>query len=253
MHITILGSGTSQGVPVIACPCDVCKSTDPLDKRLRSSIMVETDTTCIVIDAGPDFRQQMLRENVKRVDAIFITHEHKDHTAGLDDVRSFNYLYKCPMKIYASPQTQESLKLEYSYVFKKNCYPGIPEFDLISLDETPVTVGNICVQPIEVLHMFLKVFAFRINNFAYVTDTNYISPESFNKLKGTEYLVIDALRKEPHLSHFDLEQAISVSQKIGAKKTWFTHISHLMGKSKDIEPLLPDSMFFAYDGMTIDL
>lgn len=250
MQITVLGSGTSQGVPVIACQCDVCTSLDPFDKRLRSSVLIQTATTTITIDAGPDFRQQMLREKVNRLDAILITHEHKDHTGGLDDVRSYNYLLKKPMKIYASQATQEALKREYAYAFWENKYPGVPEFEFCDLEnEKNITIGDITVVPIEVRHLSMPVFAFRILNFAYITDANFISENSIKQLKGIDYLIIGAPRKQKHISHFNLEEAIAISKQLGAKKTWFTHLSHMMGKTTDLTPSLPDSMALAYDGL----
>ena len=254
MQITVLGSGTSQGIPVIACPCDVCASTAPLDKRLRASVLIQTKNTTIAIDAGPDFRQQMLREKVNQLDAIFITHEHKDHTGGLDDVRSYNYLLKRPMKVYASHATLEALRREYAYAFWENKYPGVPEFDFRDLENgKAVTIGDITIVPIEVKHLSMPVFAFRINNFAYITDANFISENSMEQLKGIDYLIIGAPRKQKHISHFNLEEAIEISQQLGAKKTWFTHISHMMGKTADVTPILPESMNLAYDGLKFSI
>lgn len=252
LKITILGSGTSQGVPVIACECDVCNSVDPLDKRLRSSIMVEKGETVLIVDAGPDFRQQLLHEKVKKVDAILITHYHKDHIAGLDDVRSFNYLQRKAMRVYASRRDQNRIKEEFSYAFADEKYPGVPDFDLILLDEKPFNVGSIQVLPVKLKHMQLGVFGFRFGDFAYLTDVNFIPEESMQLLSGIKILVIDALRKYKHISHFTLDEAIEVSHKLGAEKTYFTHVSHLMGKSVDINPLLPPGMQLAYDGQVID-
>ena len=252
LRITILGSGTSQGVPVIACQCPVCLSTDPFDKRLRSSIMIESDTTCVVVDTGPDFRQQMLREDVRKVDAVLITHTHKDHIAGLDDVRSFNYLLKRPMKVYASKHDQLDIEREYAYAFADKKYPGVPEIELIDMSVKPFVVGDIHIQPIQVMHRYLKVFAFRIGRFAYLTDLNHIPEESMKLLKGVDLLVIDALRKEHHVSHFSLSEAIEAARQIGARKTWFTHISHLMGKHAVVQAELPEGMALAYDRMQIE-
>lgn len=253
MKITVLGSGTSQGVPVIACPCDVCASNDPHDRRLRSSVLIETAVTTLVIDAGPDFRQQMLRANVKKLDAILITHTHKDHIAGLDDVRSFNYLTGKPVIVYARPSDQEEIKQEFRYAFTDNPYPGVPEFDLRDLTTAPFHVGDISIQPLELKHMKLSVFGFRIGDFSYLTDVNFIPKESMDLLRGTQVLIIDALRKKQHPSHFNLGQAIEVSKQLNVPQTYFTHISHLMGKHATIEKELPKNMNLAWDGLEIDL
>lgn len=250
LKITVLGSGTSQGVPVIACPCDVCTSANAYDKRLRSSILLETDTTTVVVDAGPDFRQQMLRANVKKVDGILITHTHKDHIAGLDDVRSFNYLTKKAVKVFARPSDQQEIKQEFRYAFTDNPYPGVPEFELIDLNLNPFFIGDISIQPVELLHMKLKVFGFRFGDFAYLTDVNLIPDSSFKLLKGTKILMIDALHKRHHPSHFNLKEAIDAAHKIAAETTYFTHISHLMGRHKTINTQLPQGMHLAYDGLT---
>jgi len=253
LNITILGSGTSQGVPVIACPCEVCASHDLRDKRLRSSILIESEKVTVVIDTGPDFRQQMLREDVKKLDAVLITHSHKDHIAGMDDVRSFNFLTKKAMKVYAAPWDQEVIRREFSYAFEDKKYPGVPEIELINLDENEIKVKDLIIQPIPVKHRFLTVFAFRIGPFAYITDANKISEKSMEALHGVKYLVIDALRREKHISHFNLEEAIEVSRKIGAEKTWFTHVSHAMGQAMTINKTLPQGMQLAWDGMLISV
>lgn len=253
LKITILGSGTSQGVPVIACPCEVCNSHDLRDKRLRSSILIESDEATVVVDTGPDFRQQMLREEVKKLDAVLITHSHKDHIAGMDDVRSFNFLSRKPMKVYASPADQEAIRKEFSYAFADHKYLGVPQIDLINLNENELCINGLKILPIPVKHRFLTVFAFRIGHFAYITDANHISEKSMKALDGVKYLVIDALRKEKHISHFNLEEAIEVSRKIGAEKTWFTHVSHRMGLAASINKTLPDGMQLAWDGMLISL
>ncbi len=254
MKITFLGTGTSQGVPVIACKCNTCQSNDPNDKRLRSSVLIENDGDVFVIDAGPDFRQQMLKYNVERLDAILLTHEHKDHTGGLDDVRAYNYLQKKPMPIYCEKRTANALKLEYHYVFAKERYPGIPEFDIRLIDDkSPFKIGNTTITPIRVMHHKLPVLGFRIKNFAYITDANYISEKELKKLDGVEVMVLNALRKEKHISHFTLNEAIEVIQKINPRQGILTHISHLMGKHNEVSKLLPANIIFSFDGLEINL
>jgi phosphoribosyl 1,2-cyclic phosphate phosphodiesterase len=256
MKITILGSGTSQGVPVIGCNCDVCKSTDMRDKRLRTSILIQTEQTTICVDAGPDFRQQMLRENVQHLDAILITHHHKDHIGGLDDVRSFNFLQNISMPIYAAPVAQEEIKREYSYAFvdKSQLYPGAPTYNLIDIkDHKPIVINELTIEPIPLTHLHMLCYAFRIGNFAYVTDFNTMSDESFERLKGVEYLIIEALRHEKHYSHISLPEAIEIAQRLNVKKAWFTHVSHSMGRAVDVNKTLPQNMMLAYDGLQITI
>ena len=255
MKITILGSGTSQGIPIITCDCDVCRSTDARDRRLRTSILIESEESTICIDAGPDFRYQMLRAGVKKLDAILITHEHKDHIGGLDDARPLIFVQKKPMTVYASSEAQEEIKREYSYAFvnEDERYPGAPTFNLITIDGSPIKINDLTIEPIELKHFTLKSYAFRIGNFAYVTDLSELSEEAFNKLIGVEYLIIEALRKREHYSHINLAQAIDIAQRLNVKKAWFTHISHEMGKTADVNPTLPKNMMLAYDGMEIEI
>lgn len=256
MKLTILGSGTSQGVPVIGCNCDVCMSKDSRDKRLRTSLLIQTEQTTICVDAGPDFRQQMLRENVRHLDAILITHHHKDHIGGLDDVRSYNFMQHISMPIYAAPCAQEEIKREYSYAFvdKNELYPGAPTYNLIDIvDNKPITINELIIEPIPLTHLHMLCYAFRIGNFAYVTDFNIMSDESFEKLKGVEYLVIEALRMEKHYSHISLPEAIDIAQRLNVKKAWFTHVSHAMGKAEDVNKTLPANMMLAYDGLSISI
>lgn len=254
MEITFLGTGTSQGVPVIACNCEVCQSTDLKDKRLRTSILISINDKNIVVDTGPDFRQQMLRENVQHLDAIFFTHEHKDHVAGLDDIRAFNYQTKQDMPIYATEQVQIGLKKEFHYIFSDFQYPGIPKVDLHTIkDNQPFKLFNKTVIPIEVKHYKLPVTAYRIDNFTYITDANFISDAEKEKIKGTEVLVINALRKEKHISHFTLDEALELIEEIKPKKAFLTHISHLLGKHNDISLELPENVFLAYDGLKINI
>ena len=252
MKITFLGTGTSQGVPVIACNCMVCLSEDARDNRLRSSILIQTETTSVVIDTGPDFRQQMLREKVDRLDAVVFTHEHKDHVAGMDDVRAFNYKQRKDMDVYATSRVQEALRREYPYVFADLKYPGVPQVILHTIDmENAIQIGDITLQPIEVMHYKLSVLGFRINDFVYITDANFISSKEKEKIKGCNKLVINALRKTKHISHFTLEEAISLSQEVGAKQTYLTHISHLMGTHNNVSKQLPEGVHLAYDGLVL--
>ena len=249
MIVTFLGTGTSQGVPVIACGCEVCTSTDSHNKRLRSSILVESDSTTIVIDSGPDFRHQMLRANVQKLDALVFTHEHKDHVAGMDDIRAFNYKQQAPMDIYADVRVQATLKREFPYVFDEHKYPGIPQVNLHTIGLEPFTVGDIRLTPIEVMHYRLPVLGFRINDFTYITDAKTIAESEKQKLKGSKILVLNALQKQEHISHFTFQEAIDFALEIGAEKTYFTHISHRLGKHADVSAELPPGIELAYDGL----
>jgi phosphoribosyl 1,2-cyclic phosphate phosphodiesterase len=251
VKITFLGTGTSQGIPVIACDCNTCLSPDERDKRLRTSLLLETDTATLVFDAGPDFRQQMLREHVSRLDAILLTHEHKDHIAGMDDVRAFNYKSQDAIDIYSEDRVQKVIKKEYSYVFSEYQYPGIPKMRLNSVTEQSFSIKNIGIIPIRVFHYRLPVYGFRIGNFAYITDANYIPEESKEKLFGVKYLVINALRKEKHISHFSLREAIDIIREISPKKAFITHISHQMGLHADVSKELTPEIALAYDGLSM--
>ena len=253
MKITFLGTGTSQGVPVIACNCDVCKSKSTKDKRLRSSVMIEVEDKIFVIDTGPDFRQQMLRENVTKLNAILFTHEHKDHIAGLDDIRAFNYLQKKPMDIFAEQRVQEALKREYAYVFADFKYPGIPEMEMHLINNKPVDIHGVKVIPIRVMHYKLPIYAYRIKDFSYITDTNHISEEEKNKIKGSRIIAVNALRKKKHISHFNLDEALNLIAEIKPEMAYLTHISHLMGLHEDVKKELPENVKLAYDGLTIEL
>jgi phosphoribosyl 1,2-cyclic phosphate phosphodiesterase len=253
LKITFLGTGTSQGIPLIGCSCSVCTSANPKDNRLRSSVMIEHKNTNIVIDTGPDFRQQMLREKVTKLDAVVFTHEHKDHIAGLDEVRAFNFINQMVMPVYATDRVQEALKREFAYIFADLDYPGIPKVKLHTIAETVFSVGDIQITPIDVLHYKLPVKAFRIGNFTYITDANFISEEEKEKIKGSEVVVINALRRNEHISHFTLQEAIDLANELKAKKTYFTHISHQLGLHEDVNLELPDHIKLAYDGLTIDV
>jgi len=248
MKITFLGTGTSQGVPVIACNCAVCMSDNEKDKRLRSSILIESEETKIVIDTGPDFRQQMLRENVQQLDAVVFTHEHKDHVAGLDDVRAFNFKQQKDMDIYATLHVQNALKREFYYAFADKKYPGVPLLKLNTISDKTFKVGDVTLLPIDVWHFKMPVKAFRIKNFTYITDANRIEEEEIKKIEGSEIIVINALRKEEHMSHFNLKQALDLLDRLKPKQAYLTHISHLMGKHKDVLSELPDYVTIAYDG-----
>lgn len=253
MKVTFLGTGTSQGVPVIACTCEVCTSLDFRNKRLRTSIHLEIDGKSIVIDTGPDFRQQMLRENVTKLDAVIFTHAHRDHTAGLDDVRPFNFRQNADIPVYAVQEVINQLEREYSYIFVNKGYLGSPRIDTRTIDETPFSAVGIPVTPLPVMHMKLPVFGYRFGNFSYITDSNFISDSTLALLRGTEILVLNALQREKHLSHFSLDEALTMIERINPGKTYLTHISHKLGLHVDVENELPPSVHLAYDGLQITL
>ena len=253
MRFTFLGTGTSQGVPVIACDCATCKSADPRDKRLRSSLLLEKDGAVLLFDAGPDFRQQMLRQNVKRLDSIILTHEHKDHISGMDDVRAFNYRSNDAVDIYAEARVQEAVKREYSYVFSLSGYPGIPRMRLKTIENSPFMIKGIEIIPIRVMHWNLEILGFRVGNFAYITDASSIPERGKYLLKGVEYLVINALRKEKYLSHFSLDEALSIIDSINPRKGYITHVGHQMGLYEKVQKELPRNVLLAYDGLSVDI
>lgn len=253
IEATFLGTGTSQGVPVIACDCEVCKSDDPHDKRLRSSLMLKIAGQNFVIDAGPDFRQQMLRENVRNLRAILLTHEHVDHIFGLDDIRSFNWVQGHATDIYAESRVQEAIRRIFHYVFADFKYPGVPEMKLHTVKDHPLLIDNIRFTPIRCYHHKLPVYGFRVGDLTYITDTNFIPDEEMTKIEGTKILIINALRKEKHISHFNLEEALIMAGKIGAEKTFLTHLSHQFGFHQNIQTELPDSVFVAFDGLKLEL
>jgi phosphoribosyl 1,2-cyclic phosphate phosphodiesterase len=251
LKITFLGTGTSTGVPMIACDCEVCTSSNAKDKRLRSSILVESSSTRIVVDTTPDFRYQMLRENIKKLDAVLFTHPHKDHIAGLDDVKAFNFFSGKPMEVYANTLTEEALKREFAYVFADKKYPGIPEINLNTIDLTPFMVGDIPVTPILVWHLKMPVYGFRFGQFTYITDANRIDGAEKEKIKGSEVVVLNALRHKEHLAHFSLSQAVKMVEELNVPNAYFTHISHQLGLNKQVNNTLPPGISLAYDGLQL--
>ncbi|MCS6973852.1 MAG: MBL fold metallo-hydrolase [Cyclobacteriaceae bacterium] len=253
MTITFLGTGTSQGVPVIGCDCEVCTSVDFRDKRLRSSVHIQNGSLSLVIDTGPDFRQQILRENIQRLDAVLFTHAHRDHTAGLDDVRAFNFKQNMHMPVYGSEATLNQLKQDFAYIFGPDNYPGLPRLQLHALTTRSFSVQHLEIIPLPVYHYKLPVLGFRIGSFAYITDANQIPEETMERIKGVRVLVLNALQREPHISHFNLDEAVLMAQRIGAQKTYFTHISHKLGLHRAVEKELPHNIGLAWDGLRIDL
>lgn len=252
LEILFLGTGTSQGVPVIACPCLVCKSKHVHDIRLRSSILVRSENTSVVIDTGPDFRQQMLIHNITKLDAVVFTHEHKDHIAGLDDIRAYNYVQQKNMPVYCTRLVETAIRRDFFYAFSESKYPGVPEMDIIPIDEkNSFQIGDIPFVPIRVFHHRLPVLGFRIYDFVYITDANSIPDDELEKLKGARIVVLNALRKQSHISHFNLEQALSIMEYIKPEYGYFTHISHLMGLHNEVEAELPSHIRLAYDGMKL--
>jgi phosphoribosyl 1,2-cyclic phosphate phosphodiesterase len=253
VKVTFLGTGTSQGIPVIACRCAVCMSLDYRDKRLRTSVLIEQNNTTFVIDTGPDFRQQMLRERVTKLDAVVFTHSHKDHTAGLDDVRAFNHLQQRDMPVYGDKNVLAALQKEFSYVFSEHKYPGIPSLDLHEITNTSFTVGDATLIPIEVMHYKLPVLGYRIQDFTYITDANFISEEEKGKIKGSKVIVLNALHKETHISHFNLEQAVTLLTELKPDKAYLIHLGHRMGLHSQVSKELPDFIEIAYDGLQLTL
>lgn len=253
MKLTFLGTGTSQGVPVIACRCRVCRSVDERDRRLRTSALLTTNEgKHILFDIGPDFRQQMLRQKVESLDAIMVTHAHRDHVAGLDDVRSFNYVQHKNMDVYLNAIAKHALMRDYGYIFEHHEYPGLPEADLHEVD-APFVAAGVTVVPVKAMHKDLPILAFRVGEMAYITDANYIAPEELEKLKGVKVMVINALRREKHFSHFSLPEALEVIDKVQPEQAYLTHISHEMGLHSEVEKTLPEGVFLAYDNLEVEI
>lgn len=253
IKFTFLGTGTSQGVPVIGCDCEVCKSTDKHDKRLRTSALVQVNQNNFVIDSGPDFRYQMLKCGIRKLDALIFTHEHKDHVAGMDDIRPFNFILKQNVNVYASDRVQVALKREYPYVFDDLKYPGVPEIDLHLIDGNPFEVNGVRIEPLAVNHYQLPVLGFKIGELCYITDANHIPDETKEKVKNCKALIINALRKEKHVSHFNLEEALALIKELNPGKAYLTHISHQLGKHEEVEKILPSNVYCGYDMLSIEV
>ncbi len=253
VQLTFLGTATSQGTPVIACGCEVCRSTDPRDKRTRSSVLVKVDNVKILIDAGPDLRQQLLREDVSELDAVLLTHEHMDHIVGMDDLRAFNFAYEPPrpIPIYGDAPTLAAVQRVFAYAFAVSKYPGVPQFELHTIGREPFLVKDVNVIPIEVMHLRMPVLGFRIDGLVYITDAKTIAPEEREKARGCDVLVVNALRKEPHISHLNLEEALELIDDLRPKQAYLTHISHWMGRHAELE--LPPNVRLAYDGLRVEL
>lgn len=253
LTIEFLGTGTSSGVPMVACKCTVCSSADAKDKRLRSSIHLQTASTSVVIDTTPDFRYQMLRSKIEKLDGVVFTHAHKDHIAGLDDVKAFNFIHQSVMPLFANKETADAIKRDFYYAFAEKKYPGVPSLEMHIKEKESFSLGDLDFQPIQVKHLHMDVTGYRIGDFTYITDANYISEEEKQKIKGSKVLVLNALRKEKHLSHFTLQEAIDLSVELQVPTTYFTHISHQLGLHEEVSKELPAGMFLAYDGLVLQV
>jgi len=255
MKLTFLGTGTSSGVPMIGCDCPVCRSLDYRDKRLRTAVHVQVQGRSLVVDTGPDFRQQMLRDNITQLDAILFTHAHKDHTAGLDDVRAFNFRQQQEIPIFAEPSVVQQLRTEFAYVFAEHKYPGVPQVALHPIESgtQPFDVLGLPVQPLRVMHHKLPVLGFRVGGLAYITDANYLPPSTLEQLRGCDVLVLNALRHERHLSHFSLSEAVAIAEEVKPRITYLTHISHQLGRHREVEATLPPHIRLGYDGLVVEV
>ncbi|MEO7079978.1 MAG: MBL fold metallo-hydrolase [Flavobacteriales bacterium] len=253
MQLTFLGTGTSQGVPVIACDCAVCRSGDLRDKRTRSSVLVGIEGKNLLIDAGPDLRQQMLREGVRQVDAVLLTHEHMDHIAGMDDLRAFSFVHEPPqpISIFGDAPTLTAVRRVYAYAFSGSKYPGMPQFELHTIAREEFQIHGVTIRPVEVMHYNLPVLGFRIGGLTYITDAKTITPSEKEKIRGSEVLVVNALRKEKHISHFNLEEALALIEELAPGRAYLTHISHLMGLHASVA--LPPNVHVAFDGLKVQL
>ena len=251
IKMTFLGTGTSQGVPVIACDCAVCRSADVRDKRLRSSVLIETEGKVLLIDAGPDFRQQLLQEQVRQLNGVLLTHEHKDHIAGLDDVRAFNHITGKPVDVYAERRVLKALEREFSYVFSETRYPGAPEMTLHAIDEKPFTVAGVAVTPVRLWHHRLPVLGFRIGRMAYLTDVNRVADKEYEKLKQLKVLVVGTVQREKHISHFNLDEALAFIAKVQPQNAYLTHLSHRFEAHAELQASLPAGVHVAYDGLAL--
>lgn len=253
MKITFLGTGTSQGVPFIGCTCPICTSSDPRDNRLRSAVHIQIGGESWVIDTGPDFRYQMLRAGINRLNGILFTHSHKDHIAGMDDIRAFNYWQQEAIDVYSSAETLKSLQREFYYIFSDHNYPGIPQIETHVFDNKPFLIRGIAVIPIRALHLEMEVYGFRIGDFTYLTDANFIAPEELDKIRGSKVFVLNALRRAPHISHFHLDQAIEIAREVNAGTTYLTHISHQLGLHEVLDQELPPDIRLAHDGLSLEI
>ncbi len=253
LRVRFLGTGTSVGVPLIGCQCEVCQSKDKKDKRLRTSVLIEHEGKSLVIDTGPDFRQQMLRENVMHLDAVLYTHEHRDHIAGMDELRSFNFITKQPVDVYAEKNVQKTLNASFPYAFGANQYPGSPKINIHTISEKDFYIDDIRVTPVRAMHYKLPILGFRIDNFTYITDANYISGEEKEKIKGSRVIVLNALRQKPHISHFSLDEALGLIREFAPEKAYFIHMSHKIGLHKEIEKKLPPNIHLAHDGLSLNI
>ena len=251
IRVTFLGTGTSIGVPVITCDCPVCISEDEHDKRLRTSVMVEVNHRIFVIDCGPDFRIQMLRERVMNLDAVIFTHEHRDHIAGLDDVRAFNYVLNKKIDIYGTHQVMEAIRIEFPYIFSESRYFGAPQLTVHDIDSTPFRIHDVEFIPIQVMHEKLPVFGYRIGDFTYITDASSITEKEIVKIRGSKVIVLNALRNSKHVSHFSISEAVELLQELKPEAAYLTHLSHFVGLHEDVNSRLPDNIRLAYDGLTL--
>jgi phosphoribosyl 1,2-cyclic phosphate phosphodiesterase len=251
IRVTFLGTGTSIGVPVITCDCPVCLSENERDKRLRTSVLVQIQNRTFVIDCGPDFRIQMLREKVMNLDAVIFTHEHRDHIAGLDDVRAFNYVLNKKIDIYGTRQVMEAIRIEFPYIFSESRYFGAPQLTVHYIDNQPFMINGVEFTPIQVMHEKLPVFGFRIGDFTYITDASSITEEEKSKIRGSKVIVLNALRNSRHVSHFSVSEAVDLLQELNPETAYLTHLSHFVGLHDEVNSRLPENIRLAYDGLTL--